>query len=143
MTASRSTAARVVDMAGAAVGEVDAVELVTVGQRRGLGLPGGGPKRYVVDVDRAAAVVTVGSDDDLLREGLVVDRPSWVDGAVTGEVRVQCSAHGRTNPATVERRDDGALDVRWHHPQRRIAPGQSVVLYDLADQRVLGGGICR
>ena len=44
--------ATVVDTAGARLGEVDAVELVTIGQRRGLGLPGGGPKRFVVDVDR-------------------------------------------------------------------------------------------
>ena len=35
------------------MGEVEAVEMVTVGQRKGLGLPGGGPKRYVVDVDVA------------------------------------------------------------------------------------------
>ena len=43
--------ASVVDTAGDRLGEVEAVELVTVGQRKGLGLPGGGPKRYVVDVD--------------------------------------------------------------------------------------------
>ena len=34
--------ARVVDAAGSPVGEVPAIELVTVGQRKGLGLPGGG-----------------------------------------------------------------------------------------------------
>ncbi len=43
--------AAVVDTSGTPVGEVDAVELVTIGQRRGLGLPGGGEKRYVVEVD--------------------------------------------------------------------------------------------
>jgi tRNA-specific 2-thiouridylase len=134
---------RVVDTTGTHVGDVDAVELVTVGQRRGIGLPGGGPKRYVVDVDTDGAVVTVGADDELLRNELVVDRPTWVDAAITGEVLVQCSAHGRTNRATVDRRADGALDVRWHEPQRRIAPGQSVVFYDLTDRCVLGGGICR
>ena len=42
---------RVVDTDGADLGVVDAVEMITVGQRRGIGLPGGGPKRYVVDVD--------------------------------------------------------------------------------------------
>ena len=36
---------------GSRVGEVDAIEMVTLGQRRGIGLPGGGPKRYVVDID--------------------------------------------------------------------------------------------
>ena len=67
--------ARVVDTAGTRVGTLPAVELVTVGQRKGLGLPGGGPKRYVVDVDRATATVTVGSDDELRDETLRVDQP--------------------------------------------------------------------
>ena len=31
--------------------------------------------------------------------------------------------------------------VAWRTPQRRIAPGQSVVFYDPTDTRVLGGGI--
>jgi tRNA-specific 2-thiouridylase len=31
--------------------------------------------------------------------------------------------------------------LTWHEPQRRVAPGQSVVLYDLTDTRVLGGGV--
>jgi tRNA-specific 2-thiouridylase len=35
----------------------------------------------------------------------------------------------------------GAVDVRWREPQRRIAPGQSIVLYDPSDRFVLGGGI--
>ena len=47
------TPARVVDSGGSVVGTVPAIELVTVGQRKGLGLPGGGPKRYVLAVDRA------------------------------------------------------------------------------------------
>ena len=29
----------------------------------------------------------------------------------------------------------------WDEPQRRVAPGQSVVFYDLGDTQVLGGGI--
>ena len=62
--------ADVVDTGGRPVGRVDAVELVTIGQRKGLGLPGGGPKRYVLDVDRAAGTVVVGDDADLRRDAL-------------------------------------------------------------------------
>ena len=50
----------VVDQTGEPVGHVAAVELVTIGQRHGLGLPGGTEPRYVVGVDVAAATVTVG-----------------------------------------------------------------------------------
>jgi tRNA-specific 2-thiouridylase len=132
----------VVDTSGERVGEVESVELVTVGQRKGLGLPGGGPKRYAVDVDTATATVTVGDDDDLLRSGLVVDDATWVDRPVTGDVLVQCSAHGRPMPASITLTGD-AVSVTWQTPQRRIAPGQSVVFYSGDDVSVLGGGICR
>lgn len=134
----------VVDTGGIRVGEVESVELVTVGQRKGIGLPGGGPKRYVLDVDTASATVTVGSHAELLRAELIVDRMSWVDGPVDGPVLVQCSAHGRALPATITIADDAdSIVVRWDEPQRRIAPGQSVVAYDPSNTRALGGGICR
>ena len=131
----------VVDTAGATVGEVEAVEMVTVGQRKGLGLPGGGPKRYVVDVDVASQVVTIGDDADLLRPSLDVIDMSWVAESVEGDVRVQCSAHGATRFGHLTTTDDRA-HVEWAEPQRRVAAGQSVVVYDASDRRVLGGGIC-
>ncbi len=133
----------VVDTDGTRLGEVESVELVTVGQRKGIGLPGGGPKRYVLDVDAESATVTVGTDADLLRDELVVEQVSWVDDAVEGPVLVQCSAHGRAMPATISTDGDRSLVVRWDEPQRRIAPGQSVVAYDRTNIRVLGGGVCR
>ena len=37
---------------------------------------------------------------------------------------------------------DGGVVVDWERPQRRVAPGQSLVFYDRADRYVLGGGIC-
>ena len=131
----------VVDTAGARLGDVEAVEMVTVGQRKGLGLPGGGPKRYVVDVDVDNRIVTVGDDADLLRPSLDVVSPTWVAEPVSGTLRVQCSAHGATRLAEVAH-DGEALRVAWHEPQRRVAPGQSIVFYDTDDRRVLGGGIC-
>lgn len=130
---------RVVDTAGTGLGEVDAVEMITIGQRRGIGLPGGGPKRYVVDVDVPNATVVVGDDDDLLRATMLVERSTWVDAPVDGQVLVQCSAHGVPQPASITI-DGTSVRVDWILPQRRIAPGQSVVFYDLADRCVLGGG---
>lgn len=133
---------RVVDVDGAEVGAVDAVEMITIGQRRGLGLSGGGPKRYVVDVDVPAATVVVGSDVDLMRDRVGVVRTSWVDGPVVGDARVQVSAHGASTPARlVPTTDQSSITVDWSEPQRRVAPGQSVVFYDPTDRRVLGGGI--
>ncbi len=126
--------AEVVDTGGATVGAVDAVELVTIGQRHGLGISGMSVPRYAVDVDVAARRVTVGTEADLLRDEVELERMVWAAGPVQGRVRVQCSAHGDARPATV-----AGSTVRFARPVRRIAPGQSVVLYE-GDQ-VVGGGV--
>ena len=128
------TPARVVDTSGAEIGRVDAVELVTIGQRKGIGLAGGHEPRYVVDIDRDGDTVTVGTARDLLVDEVRVDDVVWVDRPVTGAVLVQCSAHGTPRPATI----DGGT-VRFAQSEHRIAPGQSVVFY--RDDDVLGGGI--
>jgi tRNA-specific 2-thiouridylase len=133
---------RVVDASGAEVGDVAALEMVTVGQRRGIGLPGGGPKRYIVDVDMAAGVVTVGDEHDLMRSSMRVEHVAWTDAPQHGRVRVQSSAHGATATATITSAGDPrTVDVTWDEPHRRIAPGQSVVFYEDTDRIVLGGGI--
>ncbi|HLK43776.1 MAG TPA: tRNA 2-thiouridine(34) synthase MnmA, partial [Thermoleophilia bacterium] len=60
------TPGRMVDArTGEDVGAVDAVELVTVGQRRGLSPSGAGVRRYALGVDVGAATVLVGTDADL------------------------------------------------------------------------------
>lgn len=136
--------ARVVDSEGSVVGEVPAVEMVTLGQRRGLHLPGGGPKQYVVHIDPAPTVM-VGDEALLQREAMTVRDVVWANDPPRNgaEMRVQCSAHGATTAATLTADDFGgtSCEVRWHAPQRRVAPGQSVVFYDPTDAFVLGGGI--
>ncbi len=129
-------AADVVDRAGVPVGRVDAVELVTVGQRRGLGVGGGTARpRYAVEVDVPGRRVVVGEPDDLLRDEVTLSSSSWVGAAPpeSAGVLAQASAHGTANPAVWR---EGR--VAWSRPQRAVAPGQAVVLYD-AD-RCLGGG---
>ena len=116
---------------GAAVGAVDAVELVTVGQRRGLGLPGGGPKRYVVDVEAGAHRWSPSATRPRCSSTPSRSR-IWCGAAHrAGDVLVQCSAHGAALPATI---DDDV--VRWGGPQRIVAPGQSLVFYDPSDRYV-------
>lgn len=131
------TPAVVIDRSGAEVGRVDAVELVTVGQRKGLGATGGPDPRYVLDVDRAAAVVTVGTASDLLVAEQSVTAFTWAADPVARTVLVQTSAHGRPGAATVMAGTD-AVTVCWDTPQRRVAVGQSVVAYE--GDEVVGGG---
>ncbi len=137
---------RIVDETGRQIGAVDAVELVTVGQRRGLGLAGGGAPRYAVDVDVPAATVRVGSARELLSHTVTIGRLVWAAGPVWGRVGAQCSAHGAVRPAEVVPGPDGGdgdgvVVVRFDEAHRRVAAGQSVVLYD--GDEVVGGGIAR
>ena len=131
------TPGRVVDGEGRVVGSVPAVQLVTIGQRRGLGLPGGGAPSYATSVDVAAGTVTVGSADDLLVDELAVEGLTWVGPAVAGDVEVQVSAHGTAHAGRVCSMG-GRARIGLAEQVRRVAPGQSVVLYRGDD--VLGGG---
>jgi tRNA-specific 2-thiouridylase len=134
----RFTPGRVVDgSTGGEVGRVEAVELVTVGQRRGVGLRGGDRSpRYVTDVDVLGATITVGSERDLLDAHVALADLVWADRPVTGPVVAQCSAHG----AALAGSFDAATSIlTWDEPRRRVAPGQAVVLYD--GDVVVGGGL--
>ncbi len=158
-------AGRVVDgESGATVGAVPAVELVTVGQRRGVGHGTDGRRRYVLDVDVHARTVVVGPPEAALAGTATVGELTWTAGPPPGRapaVLAQCSAHGTAVPATLEARragagplggDDGApgagpgptTTVRFAEPVRRVAPGQTVAFYDPAEpDRVVGSGVVR
>jgi tRNA-specific 2-thiouridylase len=137
--------AAVVDGAGRPAGSVEAVELVTVGQRRGMGHGSDGKRRYVTHVDVAARQVTVGSAAEALRSSVLLAGPSltWVDQPLAPGSRAvaQVSAHGRPVPCTLVQQGTG-LEVRFDDPQRPVAPGQTVAFYDVLDpDAVVGAGI--
>ncbi|NBW87922.1 MAG: DUF1593 domain-containing protein [Planctomycetia bacterium] len=79
---------------------------------------------------------------DLQRESLALHSMVWAGGvAEPGRYRVQCSAHGTSLPCTVSLVDDNKVRVTLDSPHRRIAPGQSAVLYDEGDNYVVAGGL--
>ena len=118
---------RVIDTAGRTVGVIDAVELVTVGQRRGLGVGASRRRRsrYAVDVDTDSGVVTVGTLDDLLcheQAGHGSDAGSHGPAAIGEPVLVQTSAHGDGAPRDARRRRHrlaGAAAPRRTRTERR------------------------
>ena len=139
---------RVVGLDNQPLGEVDAVELVTIGQRKNLGLSGQPESLYAVDVDTEQAVVTVGRKADLLCETQPVAPVVWLDKPADGLVQVQYRAHGTSAAGWVEAGAGGdpnpdSWQLCWQTPEPRIAPGQSVVLYDESNQFVLGGTVAR
>jgi tRNA-specific 2-thiouridylase len=126
------TPGSIVDTSGRHLGRIEAVELVTVGQRKGLGIGGLSEPLYTVAVDVPGATVTVGGPDALNVAAQPLTDLRWVDRAPHSSVQVQASAHGTTRTGQVT---DTA--VVWTEPSRSVAPGQSLVFY-VADE-VVGG----
>lgn len=121
---------------GAVLGSVPAMELVTVGQRRGLGALGR-ERRYVLRVDAATATVSVGDEADLAVRSLALTERTWTHGELApgSPVLVQASAHGRAVAGIVTE----AGVAFGEGGMRAVAPGQTVALY-LGDE-VAGSGI--
>ncbi|MGH9304897.1 MAG: tRNA 2-thiouridine(34) synthase MnmA [Acidimicrobiales bacterium] len=131
--------ARLVDHAsGEDLGTLGAVELLTVGQRRGLGMSFG-ERRFVVEIDAASRLVRVGGPQELSASGVSLVRRTYTgcegESSLEGrELSAQASAHG--SPFAVRVAGD---DVLFLEERRRVAPGQTVALYD--GDEVLGSGI--
>ena len=148
---------RIVDTQGTELGEHRGAHAYTVGQRRGLHIgrpaPDGKP-RFVLEIRPKTNEVVVGSEALLSIDVMEGIRPSWaglpprevaamaedVDGRSNEfPVTVQVRAHGDPAPARAWlTRQDGRqrLCVRLDEPQRGVAPGQTMVLYQ--GTRVLG-----
>ncbi|SDJ29109.1 tRNA (5-methylaminomethyl-2-thiouridylate)-methyltransferase [Frankineae bacterium MT45] len=108
----------------------------TVGQRRGLSLgrpdPSGEP-RYVLSIQPKSNSVVVGPASMLDFHEVQAERPIWTrDAPAVGsfECLVQMRAHGAVVAATVTRSADDELSARLHEPQRGVAAGQALVMYD-------------
>ncbi|NKY84663.1 tRNA 2-thiouridine(34) synthase MnmA [Nocardia veterana] len=137
----------IVDSDGRKLAEHEGVHGFTIGQRKGLGLPGpaaDGRPRYVTEIDPDSGTVHVGPAEDLNVWTVRADRAVWTSGEVPAEpfdCVVQVRAHGGLAPAVVEA-VDGGLIARLREPLTGVARGQAVVAYlpDPLGDRVVGSG---
>ncbi|MFF3571474.1 tRNA 2-thiouridine(34) synthase MnmA [Nocardia jiangxiensis] len=137
----------IVDSDGHRLAEHDGVHGFTIGQRKGLGLPGpaaDGRPRYVTDIDPESGTVRVGGADELNVWTVRAERAIWTSGAGPEgpiECIAQVRAHGGTAPAVAEAVGDG-LVARLREPLTGVARGQAVVLYrtDALGDEVIGSG---
>jgi tRNA-specific 2-thiouridylase len=133
------------DASGAVLAEHDGVHGFTIGQRKGLGIPGPGPDgrpRYVTAIDADTQTVRVGTVEALNVGSLIGTSPVFTSGvAPTGPVEcdIQVRAHGEVVPGVAELVGD-ELNVSLRVPLRGVAPGQTLVLYrpDPAGDEVIG-----
>ena len=126
------------DPHGETLGEHGGHHLVTVGQRRGLGLSAGEPL-YVLATDAATNTVTVGPRAELLTEELPLRELTLLrDGGGVDGVRMR--AHGVTHRCSLAgppaRGVHGCGLLRLERAVERTAPGQVACLY--AGETVVG-----
>lgn len=143
----------ILDTSGKVIGRHHGALRYTIGQRKGLGVAMLHPV-YVTRVDAAANTVTLGEESNLMANALIAD--DWVWSAPTESMRKRLEAAGTAGiPVAAKIRyhqpdqmahvswdnDPGTVRVAFDRPQRAIAPGQAVVIYD--GDVVLGGGTVR
>ncbi len=125
---------------GQVVGRHSGLQNYTVGQRKGLGLPGPAPS-YVIRIETDTNRLVVGPREALFSSSARVRNINWlIPGAASGK-RFRCKVRIRYRHApasAVVSVREGFVHVEFDEPQRAITPGQYAVFYQ--GDMVLGGG---
>lgn len=129
-----------VDMSGRVLGHHKGHTHYTIGQRKGLELAMG-HRVYVTGKDVEKNLVYIGENEDLLATRLEANDINLI-ACDRIDASIRCTAkirHSRyESKATVTQTGENTILVQFETPQRAIAPGQAVVLYD--GDVVIGGG---
>lgn len=129
-----------VDANGVILGMHKGLIAYTIGQRRGLGLALKQPM-YVYSKDIVKNTVVLCENSQLFHKTLFAGRFHWLSvEKPENPIRVYAKIryNQKEQPATAYPQNDEMTKVVFDEPQRAIAKGQAVVLYD--GDTVLGGG---
>ena len=130
----------IVDKWGKRLGTHKGIIHYTIGQRKGLGIASSRPL-YVIEIDAESNTIVVGSKEDLMSEGLVVEDLNFIaidsiDSPVRAKVKIrQQHKAAEATLYPIKKR----IKVIFDKPQMAVTPGQSAVFYQ--KDVVLGGGI--
>jgi len=126
----------IVDRAGNVLGRHDGIAFFTLGQRKGIGLPGG--PWHVVGLDAEKARVIVAHPEEAVITGVTVGEVSWIRQPKEGE-RVEAKVRYQMQPASCSITGEDPVSVVFDEPQKPSAPGQVAAFY--SGDELLGGGI--
>jgi tRNA-specific 2-thiouridylase len=126
----------VVDESGAILGHHSGTYNYTIGQRKGLGLASAGRPMYVTKVDASRALVVAAPEPSAAVEVIRFSVSAVQRTPPRGKVLVQFRSTGKP----VEARFSGPDEVVLGQATSAVAPGQTLVVYDV-DNVVLGGTI--
>jgi len=129
-----------VDVSGNKIGTHEGIINYTVGQRKGLGTSFG-KKVYVKEKDILKNEVILATNEELFSQKLDADDFNWIafdnpPDKFKAKAKVRYSA--KEEGCTVYTLSETKVHIEFDTPQRAIAKGQAVVLYD--GDTVIGGG---
>lgn len=134
-----------VDESGRVVGHHEGLMYYTLGQRRGLGIGGGGNgQRWFViekDVKHNRLIVSQGEDDRLYTLRAEASEATWISGEAPG-TEIECMVRLRHRQPLQKCRiqiSGEKVHMEFDRPQRAVTPGQSAVFYQ--GDVCLGGAI--
>ena len=134
-----------VDESGKVVGHHEGLMYYTLGQRRGLGIGGGGNgQRWFViekDVKHNRLIVSQGEDDRLYTPRAEASEATWISGEAPG-AEIECMVRLRHRQPLQKCRiqiSGEKVHIEFDQPQRAVTPGQSAVFYQ--GDVCLGGAI--
>ncbi|MCL2064271.1 MAG: tRNA 2-thiouridine(34) synthase MnmA [Candidatus Cloacimonetes bacterium] len=131
-----------IDLQGNILGQHNGIIRYTIGQRRGLGIALNKPM-YVHSKNIKKNTVVLCEDHELFEKSLEAINFNWITTCpFLKEVSIRVKAKIRYNQAeewaTVSQISEDRVLVVFDEPQRAIAKGQAIVLYD--GDVVVGGG---
>lgn len=132
-----------VDKSGHVLGTHKGIIRYTIGQRKGLGLSLPAPM-YVCEKDTKKNEVVLCSNEELFSKSLDAEDFNWIafenpPESLRVKARIRYNQMEEAAAVTVTGKD--SVHVEFDSPQRAVAKGQAVVLYD--GDVVVGGGTIR
>lgn len=126
----------VVDSRGNVLGYHDGIYFYTIGQRRGIGLPGG-PYWVIGKNIKKNKLIVSSNEKDLLSKEVKFKNVNWILGEspkLPLKIKAKIRYGHKSSSGTLSKNR-----VVFDNPQRAVTPGQSIVFYK--NKEMLGGGI--
>ncbi len=132
---------KIVDKKGNILGGHKGLWFYTIGQRKGINLPGG-PWYVLAKKPKKRLLVVTKNKKDLLRKEFLVKKVNWVLGKkppMPLSLKVKIRYGHQPSIAHIYKLQNTKKQIIFDKSQSAITPGQSAVFYQ--GQEVLGGGI--
>ncbi|MGE4551352.1 MAG: tRNA 2-thiouridine(34) synthase MnmA [Opitutales bacterium] len=136
----------VVDASGNKLGRHKGLHRYTLGQRKGIGIPSNRDDEHYVVVakkpreNQLVVAFECTSAPGLYGQSFTVSGLSFIDSPIEEETSLLAKPRYRDPSQKIHFRplEAGQAEITFHEPQRALAIGQMVALYD--GERLLGGG---